>query len=726
MLIEEIVLQGVRCFRSPFKVLGKTGYNIVLGQNETGKTTLAECILDMLYAAPAPAEGFVSWGLEKACRAAMVFSSGEGKRFRLIKDFQKDLIQLSRYNNVSGKYEPVTQNADEIRKTLGEECGLPDREIFKSLFFADPYSLPSRFAGRRGSASPSSARPAARPASPAVDPAGGNFDLRSSGTSGSDEYDLSGGDTYTGGDLSAGGEDEMYMGGGNIPGAVVGADGGSGAPPVGGGGDERFFEGSAVDVPLDEQSPEEKREKLEKFRKELETALEVEKKQYELDGIQSQYDDAESKVVKVKELDGQLSEVGKKIGEYAIFEDLPSDIDQRIQNHKKLEAKKNAEIDKTREKIIQLENLVQSAVLTPFFKEIPFIAGVALVPAAIVANFVWPGYSAYFFLPILAGLASLGYSLFNTNKKNESLEAQKKKLQTLREREQEVQKRFEVQTSVTANLIRRFNVDSSTDLMNLQKEFADLKAKQKAIAAEKEKITSLPEWEGIDGLLSETKEKIDALGAEIRAAGGGGMDASELKRQVKRLERDLNITGEGASEGEGEKKSITGSLDALGELGDEGGVPDASGLGAINNLLAGAAKLVGQPREQIVEAIRGRFNMYIKAFSGGRYVETSFQPDGSLTLAQADPKMLRPFEELSPATRDAVYFGLKLTLIEYTDQKIKIPLIIDDALVGIDDRRLSVFTKALKKLGVITQIIHLTSRESLQSVADNLVKLPVR
>jgi uncharacterized protein YhaN len=79
--------------------------------------------------------------------------------------------------------------------------------------------------------------------------------------------------------------------------------------------------------------------------------------------------------------------------------------------------------------------------------------------------------------------------------------------------------------------------------------------------------------------------------------------------------------------------------------------------------------------------------------------------------------------DLSPSTQDAAWLALKFALIENLYKQFKFPMILDDPMRNLDDNRLAMVSKALKKLGSACQVILLSTQRAHSKIADYTINL---
>jgi uncharacterized protein YhaN len=136
VIITECLLQGFKGFAEPFTLHLKPGLNLVVGGNESGKSTLCEGILSALFAPPA-SSAFLNPSHPEVCRLLLCFSTPRG-RFRIVKDFIRHSAALSTWDPAEAKFAPMTQDHSRIAELLTKELGGVSEAVFRTLCVLQP------------------------------------------------------------------------------------------------------------------------------------------------------------------------------------------------------------------------------------------------------------------------------------------------------------------------------------------------------------------------------------------------------------------------------------------------------------------------------------------------------------------------------------------------------------------------------------------------------------
>src|SRR5437870_4179639 len=144
--ITEVVVQGIRRFADVRRFTLGPGYNVLFGLAASGKSTLSDVILSLLFARPAEGEGdsFRSMlpGGDKACRAGLSLAVG-GETFRVLKDFQAKAVTLSRFIAAEKRFELLASDPPRIQAWLSEKARLTVGPGYGRLFTLAKGDFPS-------------------------------------------------------------------------------------------------------------------------------------------------------------------------------------------------------------------------------------------------------------------------------------------------------------------------------------------------------------------------------------------------------------------------------------------------------------------------------------------------------------------------------------------------------------------------------------------------------
>jgi hypothetical protein len=136
MFLVELVLQGVRGLREPARLRFKGGYNLVIAGNESGKTSAIDTMQRLLF--PTSQAGaltsLVSRHSPDTSRSALVLYSDDGVYYRIIQDFSKRAVNLSRYNTTSKTFTLLHKDWDSTAKFMASLTAEMTEEDFSRIF----------------------------------------------------------------------------------------------------------------------------------------------------------------------------------------------------------------------------------------------------------------------------------------------------------------------------------------------------------------------------------------------------------------------------------------------------------------------------------------------------------------------------------------------------------------------------------------------------------------
>ncbi len=251
--------------------------------------------------------------------------------------------------------------------------------------------------------------------------------------------------------------------------------------------------------------------------------------------------------------------------------------------------------------------------------------------------------------------------------------------------------------------------------------------------------------------LDTLRERLAALDDQIATA-GDGIAVDELERQIAGQDPDAlpaRSAGlrEEIAEHEQRRNALADERAALGQqleamdgsaAAAEAGARARQQAAAIRDLLRRylrqrAAALILQQR---IEQFRsenqapmlGRAStlfqrLTLGSFAGlrddldaeGRPVLLGLRPDGrSLTV-----------EQMSDGTRDQLYLALRLSALEsHLERSKPMPFVVDDILIGFDDRRTAAALEVLAELSARTQVLLFTHHRQVAELAQTLDAAP--
>ena len=110
---------------------------------------------------------------------------------------------------------------------------------------------------------------------------------------------------------------------------------------------------------------------------------------------------------------------------------------------------------------------------------------------------------------------------------------------------------------------------------------------------------------------------------------------------------------------------------------------------------------------------------YMSAVTGGRYLDVLINRDFSARTRTSDDSIARDSEYLSAGTLDLMYLAVRLAVCRLAlPEGENCPLIIDDALVNLDETRLEQAMELLRQIARERQVILFTCRKPKGAADD--------
>ena len=116
-------------------------------------------------------------------------------------------------------------------------------------------------------------------------------------------------------------------------------------------------------------------------------------------------------------------------------------------------------------------------------------------------------------------------------------------------------------------------------------------------------------------------------------------------------------------------------------------------------------------QEKYFHAVIDKTSTFFEHITQGKYV-TVFAPTEKLPFqVETEDQRRYRVDELSKGTIDQLYVALRLAMNVIMQEKISVPLIIDDAFVHFDTVRSSQMVQLLREISVTQQVILFTCKD---------------
>jgi len=150
MFLVELVMQGIRGFRELARLRFQSGFNLVVAGNEAGKTAAVDSMQRLLFPVDQPSRmaSLISRYVPDASRGALVVSSDDSGYYRLIQDFSKRAVNLSKYNPATKEFSLMYKTWESAVPFMAELTAGITEEEYAQLFIIRRDQRAARSASR--------------------------------------------------------------------------------------------------------------------------------------------------------------------------------------------------------------------------------------------------------------------------------------------------------------------------------------------------------------------------------------------------------------------------------------------------------------------------------------------------------------------------------------------------------------------------------------------------
>ena len=124
-----------------------------------------------------------------------------------------------------------------------------------------------------------------------------------------------------------------------------------------------------------------------------------------------------------------------------------------------------------------------------------------------------------------------------------------------------------------------------------------------------------------------------------------------------------------------------------------------------------AVRTLEESAEKFQESHHGRLGERISEwfdrFTAGKYSRVTLDDDWCPEVTTKEGKRISP-GQLSVGAKDQLYFAMRLSLAELMSEDVKLPIVLDDPFVNYDDKRLKISKELLDEISVEHQVILFT------------------
>jgi hypothetical protein len=459
----------------------------------------------------------------------------------------------------------------------------------------------------------------------------------------------------------------------------------------------------ATDVPA-------ARAKLAELTQELSLSSEIERWQFQLDGIVTQLSEVETWLARGAELKTSLERAEAAYASAPSPESLklPKDIAERVKRFSQLVSKRDealAKLDQER------GNEVGFAVgsIEPLKRNPRFWAAAALGTAFFAAGILLKGAGRYL---ALLDIPAFGFAAMLALRYVDDLQraqTQSRKGERRAVREKKIAEDFEAEAQWVKKAMAALKVESTNEIADA---LARRSQQEKAVQELRSQVTALetdPEYAASVAKGQQLKRDRDAIEAKISEKGGYVRDAGEVQREIDRIKKSI----------EAPQSSPSALMPAGPSV--QGG-PAAAAEDPFPALLALAGEMLMVDPATAGNLIRDRCNQHFFTLTDRRYGGLELDRTGKGWVLARGQRIA--VGEVPAKDLDLLFLSARLALLEHSlASRGQFPLVIDDLSPVFDAGRLAILGPILKHLGTATQVLHVSADPGVQALADSAASL---
>ncbi len=646
------------------------GLSVYVGDDKTGKSTLIELIVHLLYPDPIePATDVFISSQRGPCRASLLLGKRDADRFRLVKDLTSGKTALSKWNPTSSNFNAISASPPEITQYLGGQLGLVQQDILQELFVLKTSDFPS-VVMQAQAISPMSGLPASSV---------------------------------------------------NKVGHAIGSATMQKTAPV----RQNFpgFQGLDPSENVLPDNPDEIQAQIEILKKDLDLARNVDEWQFELDGLQSKLFALEDKTKTAKQASQKIAEIEAKLQPFMKLTELPANFEHRVRSYEKDQEKLERDLARLSEDHKKWEALVQEISDRTIWKDKIFLSGLLLGVFSLVAGvvgFVYWDWLRYVALLDLVGFGMVVVSGFRHLDAQSTSESRSARLKMVEERRVKLRREFELATT----LVRKTLVETGVET---PKQLIEQYNRRNRIVQEldeaRENLKRIHLQENLDAVESQKKDlekQVDDLEQKLSAAGGLMMSTSEMEKRIESMEGKLRSLNSPETVERNDRPpefayDLGSDLSPIGVWDRSGGTESAfHGAASMDHpcekLLFKAKDLFLVEWDRIQPALEQRTSQYLSALTEKEYSRIELGASGSITCQEAQSGQKIAHVALPAAVQDLVYLALSFSLVEASSLRSIHPLLLDDPFLRISPKLYGLIGKMIAGIGQKTQVVLLTKQ----------------
>ena len=490
MLFQELILSGIRNFAKLKKIDFSKGFNIIIGDNESGKTTIYDSILSVLFGSAYPNSKNLICEGQQECKAALTFKDKKGDTYRVIRDFSKDKANLFKLNS-SKNFIIINKNKDMIDQLMiSEIIGLKEDEY--AYLFSLKY--------------------------PIYTSSNGTYESANEETALLDEMPVV--------ERLEGLEDNVM--------------------------EEQ--ESESLDRIKNGEELAFKQKRLVTLKEALKKVDQLSKIEYKIDEVQNKLSDAKKRLESLNIAEKESAQNINSLESLKTFAELPVNIniDELIDTYEKKEIEKAKELDEVREELEHLKERRDLIPNKPVFQNPFLIAGVVLIAASLfsVASFNITGlFQILFFVGFFGGAASISFAIFNDFQNSSKRKELDLKINNINKQLTDKSTKYGKEDAQFQDILKKTSSGNAQELGLRYKKYQELLQQKEFLEEKKKRLLEGKEREEIEGEFKQLQKEKAELDAKVQGYTGLSTDIYDIEAEIKKIEKEIRAyTGTGNKE----------------------------------------------------------------------------------------------------------------------------------------------------------------------------------
>lgn len=149
----------------------------------------------------------------------------------------------------------------------------------------------------------------------------------------------------------------------------------------------------------------------------------------------------------------------------------------------------------------------------------------------------------------------------------------------------------------------------------------------------------------------------------------------------------------------------------------------AAAFDPTSRLVRHAGDLLQSDIDTTCQMLQARVGQYVAGLSDRRYGQVLFGPGGEMAVVETASGRSMPFAQLTPGDRDLAYLSLKLTIVEASVRRGRLPVLLERAFETIPEVKDPLLLRMAQFLGTVTQVVCMTRKPGLVSAGEHRVTL---